>query len=36
MTLSIPDHREVKRALIAAQMKLANISEAVYLAAFRN
>jgi hypothetical protein len=34
-TLSIPDHPEVKRALLAAQLKLAGISEADYLANFR-
>jgi predicted RNA binding protein YcfA (HicA-like mRNA interferase family) len=33
-TLSIPDHREVKRALIAKLIKQAGMSEAEYLAAF--
>lgn len=33
-TLSIPNHREVKRALVQAQMKRAGLTEAEYLAAF--
>ncbi|HUJ07638.1 MAG TPA: type II toxin-antitoxin system HicA family toxin [Streptosporangiaceae bacterium] len=33
-TLSIPDHHEVKRTIIAAQIKLAGISEEDYLKAF--
>ena len=33
-TLSIPDHREVKRTLIAAQIALACIAEADYVSAF--
>jgi hypothetical protein len=33
-TLSIPDHREVKRVIIAAQIKLAGITEEKYLKAF--
>ena len=32
--LSIPNHDEVKRQLLAAQLKVAGISEAQYLAAF--
>ncbi len=33
-TLSIPDHHEVKRTIIAAQIKLAGVSEERYLQAF--
>jgi hypothetical protein len=33
-TLSIPDEREVKRTIIAAQIKLAGETEASYLCAF--
>lgn len=33
-TLSIPAHREVKRALLAKQIKNAGVTEAEYLAAF--
>ena len=32
--LSIPDHKEVKRQLLQAQIRLAGISESEYLAAF--
>lgn len=32
--ISIPNHREVKRALLAKQLKLAGITEAAYCAAF--
>jgi hypothetical protein len=35
-TLSIPDVREVKRTIIAAQIRLACVSEAQYLKAFYN
>lgn len=35
-TLSIPDHHQVKRTIIAAQIKLAGISEEKYLKAFYN
>ncbi len=34
VTLSIPDHPQVKRALLAAQLKRAGISEDQYLACF--
>lgn len=34
-TLSIPDHREVKRTIIAALIKVAGVTEAAYLEAFR-
>lgn len=34
VTLSIPDHAEVKRALLAAQLKRAGISENQYLFCF--
>jgi hypothetical protein len=34
--LSIPDHKEVKRALLQKQIKLAGITEEEYLAAFTN
>lgn len=34
-TLSIPNEREVKRTIIAAQIALAGITEADYLAKFR-
>jgi len=33
-TLSIPDHREVKRTIIASLLKLADVSEEKYLQAF--
>lgn len=33
-TLSIPDHREVKRAIIAGLIKAAGTSEEMYLRAF--
>jgi hypothetical protein len=33
-TLSIPNHREVKRTIVQAQMKLGGLTEAQYLAAF--
>lgn len=33
--LSIPNHAEVKRALLQKQIRLAGLSEAEYLAAFR-
>lgn len=33
-TLSIPDHREVKRTIIADLIKLAEVSEEKYLLAF--
>ncbi len=33
-TLSIPDHHQVKRTIIAAQIKLADITEDQYLKAF--
>jgi hypothetical protein len=33
-TLSIPDHNEVKRTIIAALIKLAEVSEEDYLRAF--
>jgi HicA toxin of bacterial toxin-antitoxin, len=33
-TLSIPNHGEVKRALLQKQIKIARLSEAEYLAAF--
>jgi HicA toxin of bacterial toxin-antitoxin, len=33
-TLSIPDHHEVKRTIIASQIKIAGILEAEYIAAF--
>jgi predicted RNA binding protein YcfA (HicA-like mRNA interferase family) len=35
-TLSIPDHEEVKRTIIASLIKIAGISEAEYLTAFYN
>lgn len=35
MTLSIPDHREVKRAVIAKLLKAAGIGEQEYVDAFR-
>lgn len=35
VTLSIPDHREVKRAVIAKLLKAAGIETAEYLEAFR-
>jgi predicted RNA binding protein YcfA (HicA-like mRNA interferase family) len=35
-TLSIPNEREVKRTIIASQIKLAGVSEAQYLQAFYN
>jgi hypothetical protein len=34
-TLSIPDHHQVKRTIIAAQIKLAGVTEEQYLTAFR-
>lgn len=33
-TLSIPNHHQVKRAIIATQIKLAGITEEKYLTAF--
>jgi hypothetical protein len=36
VTLSIPEHHEVKRTIIAKQIKLAGISEEAYLKAFGN
>ncbi len=33
--ISIPDHREVKRSLLAKQLKLARISESEYATYFR-
>lgn len=33
-TLSIPDHHQVKRTIIAAQIKLAGVTEEKYLKAF--
>jgi hypothetical protein len=33
--LSIPDHKQVKRALLQKQLRLAEISEEQYLASFR-
>jgi hypothetical protein len=35
-TLSIPDHHQVKRTIIASLIKLAGVSEEDYLKAFRN
>ncbi len=35
VTLSIPDHREVKRAVIAKLLKAAGVDEREYLDAFR-
>lgn len=34
-TLSIPDHKEVKRTIIASLIKHADVSEEQYLRAFR-
>ncbi len=34
--LSIPNHREVKRALLHKQIKLAGLTEEQYVAFFRN
>jgi HicA toxin of bacterial toxin-antitoxin, len=33
--LSIPDHKQVKRALLQKQIKLAGLTEAEYVALFR-
>ena len=35
VTLSIPDHKEVKRALLAALLRTAEISEERYLKKFK-
>ena len=35
-TLSIPDHPQVKRTIIAALIKLAGVSEEDYLKSFRD
>ncbi len=34
-TLSIPDHKQVKRALLAKQIAIAGLTEEEYLEAFR-
>jgi len=35
-TLSVPNHKQVKRGLLQKQMKLAELSEHEYLTAFAN